>query len=166
MSMFVALGVALGFALNRIPNVELVTSTIFLSGYLLGISKGLAVGVVTEVLYSVLNPYGAAAPPLLAAQVISMGITGLAGGWFGSKRSGESNFLAWKCGFVGFSCTLFFDALTTLSFVPINHFSAKQLAASVLLGGWFYTAHLLSNSAIFAVLLPAFIRTFQRQFPR
>ncbi len=164
--MFVALGVALGFVLNRIPNVELVTSTVFLSGYLLGIGKGLAVGVITEVVYSVLNPYGMAALPLLAAQVVSMGVTGLAGGWFGAKRSGERGFLAVKCGLVGFSCTLFFDALTTLSFVPINHFSAKQLAASILIGGWFYAAHLVSNSAIFAVLLPALIRTLQRQFPR
>jgi uncharacterized membrane protein len=163
---FIALGVALGFALSRIPNVELVTSIIFLSGFLLGPRKGFMVGLCTECIYSILNPYGAAALPLLAAQMLSMGITGFVGGLLGRRHPEEKRFFAFKCGTAGFFCTLLFDALTTFSFVPINHFSMKQLAASVAIGTWFYVAHLTSNSAIFAMLVPGLIRTAKTQLMR
>lgn len=163
---FIALGVALGFALSRIPNVELVTSTIFLSGFLLGPKKGFIVGLCTECIYSVLNPYGVAALPLLAAQMLSMGITGSAGGWLGGRNLDGKRFFAFKCGLAGFFCTLLFDALTTLSFIPINHFSMKQLAASMVIGTWFYVAHLTSNSALFVVLVPGLIRTAKTQLMR
>lgn len=157
-SLLIALGVALGFALNRIPNIELVTSTVFFSGYTLGYGRGFGVGMLTEGLYSMLNPYGPAAPPLLAAQVLSMGVTGLAGGWFKAKRMDEKPFFPFKSGLTGLACTCLFDSLTTLSLVPINHFSAEQLAASIALGIWFYVAHGASNTVLFAVLIPQLIR--------
>ncbi|HEX9935057.1 MAG TPA: ECF transporter S component [bacterium] len=157
-ALFTALGVGLGFSLTAVPNVELVTATIFLAGFILGPAKGLAVGAATECLYSLLNPYGLAAPPLLAAQVLSMAVTGLAGGLFWKKRPLKGRFLPLRLGLTGFVCTLLFDVLTTLSFIPINHFTGKQLAASVALGAWFYVVHLTGNTGIFSVLLPAVIR--------
>jgi hypothetical protein len=164
--MFIALAVSLGFVLSRIPNIELMTATVFLSGFLLGSKKGLAVGFLAEGIYSLLNPYGMAPPPLFAAQAVSMGFSGLAGGWLGSRHPENAPFFAFKCALAGFFCTLFFDALTTLSFVPINHFNAKQLAASALFGVWFYAAHLASNLTIFAVLVPGLIKTARTQLLR
>ncbi|MBN1894648.1 ECF transporter S component, partial [bacterium] len=73
MSILIALGVALGFAFASIPNVELVTGTVFLSGMILGKARGTAAGVMTEALYSIFSPYGIAPLPMLAAQCAAMG---------------------------------------------------------------------------------------------
>ncbi len=162
----IALAVALGFALSLIPNVELVTATVFLSGFLLGPAKGLAVGVMAESLFSLLSPYGPAPPPLLAAQAVSMGLTGLAGGMAAKMRMNMKTLFALRLGVAGLLCTLLFDALTTLSFVVINHFTLRQLAASALLGTWFYAVHLAGNAVIFAVLMPVLIRSIQTVFPK
>ena len=80
MAAFVAITVVLGYVFAFIPNVELVTASIFLSGYLLGSKKGVLIGIVAEFLFSLLNPYGAANPPLLLAQLIAMAIVGYSGG--------------------------------------------------------------------------------------
>ncbi len=81
-AMFAALAVGLGYSLMLVPNVELITVIIFLSGLTLGIRWGILVGAVSEFIFSAMNPLGSSLmfPPLIAAQIISMIIVGLAGG--------------------------------------------------------------------------------------
>ena len=66
--LLVALIVAAGYSLAGVPNVELVTLLVFVSGFLLGPRLGLAVGATSWGLYSLLNPMGAAVPPVLAVR--------------------------------------------------------------------------------------------------
>ena len=80
MANFIAIGVALGYILAFLPNIELVTLVIFLSGYTLGWKSGLFVGFSTEFIYSNFNLYGPAPLHVLTAQVIAMAVAGVAGG--------------------------------------------------------------------------------------
>ena len=45
LALWIAVTVALGYALATVPNVELVTASVFLSGYLFGPAAGTLVGV-------------------------------------------------------------------------------------------------------------------------
>ena len=156
--LFIALGTTLGFALATIPNVELVTATIFLAGFLMGIREGLLVGLLTESIYSILNPYGMAAPPLFIAQILSMGLVGCLGGWMGRQgiQTGWRGYL--RLGLAGFITTLFFAVVTTLAFLVFIDFSTKSILSSFIVGLGFYTLHILSNTLIFISVVPALIR--------
>ena len=56
-SIFTALAIGLGFSLLMIPNIELITVIVFLSGLTLGIGWGILVGGTAELIFSVLNPF-------------------------------------------------------------------------------------------------------------
>ncbi len=62
-AIFVALAAALGFLLLSVPNVELVTFTVFASGVVLGRWRGALVGVLAMAIYSGANPYGSGLSP-------------------------------------------------------------------------------------------------------
>ena len=158
MGLFISAGVSLGFALAHIPNVELVTATIFLSGYFLGLKEGILVGICTEGLYSLLNPFGLAAPPLFLAQIISMGFAGFAGAVFCKHRSMKGIIYPIQLGIVGFGLTLLFAASTTLSFVLFIELSARQIIGSFIYGMGFYITHLMTNTLIFIILVPVIIQ--------
>jgi len=158
MSILTALGVALGFALAAIPNVELVTSTIFLSGMILGKARGTAVGVLTEGLYSILSPYGTAPLPMLAAQCTAMGIAGFAGGLLGSFLARPKGFRFILLGLCGFACTLIFAWLTTAAYMAMSGSGAAGLAAGLVQGFGFYAAHLVSNTLFFMILIPVVLQ--------
>ncbi len=158
MGLFISAGVSLGFALAQIPNVELITATIFLSGYFLGLKEGILVGILTEGLYSLLSPFGLAAPPLFLAQIISMGFVVLAGAIFRRHRSMIEIVYPIQLGVVGFGVTLLFAVLTTLSFVLFIELSTHQLVGSFIYGMGFYITHLITNTLIFILLVPIIIR--------
>ena len=54
----------------------------FSAGVLLGARDGALVGAVTMAIFTLLNPYGPAHPVIMAAQVLGMVISGLAGALF------------------------------------------------------------------------------------
>ncbi len=72
-ALFASLAAALGFLLAPVPNIELVTFTLFMGGYALGLRDGAVAGVLAVLLYFGLNPYGSslAFPPLLVAQILA-----------------------------------------------------------------------------------------------
>ena len=79
-ALFAALAAALGFAGALVPNVELITLAVFLGGVATGVGAGIAIGVIAEFVFSILNPLGPALPFVFAAQLLGMGIAGAAGG--------------------------------------------------------------------------------------
>ena len=161
MAIFIALAVAVGQ--DPFPNLELVSATIFLSGMVLGAKRGLIVGVVAEFLFSSLNAYGPAAPPLLIAQMLSMMLAGFTGGFvqnlFGSRVPP-----AWLLGLIGLTLTFVYDFLTTLSTVVIVKTGVPGFVATVATGFYFFLLHQISNTIIFAFLLPVLLRRL-RQLP-
>jgi len=162
MGIFIALGISLGLALISIPNVELVTATIFIGGYLLGVWEGFLIGLLTEALYSLLNPLGMAAPPLFIAQVFSMSLAGCMGGLLGRQKIQTRVVYYLELGMAGFFSTLIFAVLTTLSFVLLVDFSLKNLAGSFVFGLGFYLLHILSNTVIFLTVVPILLRVAAR----
>jgi len=165
--LFIALTIALGFALVAIPNVEMITATVFIAGWLLGPGMGALVGGVAELIFSGLNPVGSGFlfPPLLVAQVLAIGTVGLVGGL---ARRGEIFFLANKGGFIalgifGAVLTFIYDVLTTLSFPVMAGFTGMQLWGTVLAGLGLSGMHIVSNVLIFTLLVPRILKTVHRQ---
>jgi len=57
-AIFAALAIGVGFSLLLIPNIELITVTIFISGLTLGSAWGMLIGGTAEIIFSSLNPLG------------------------------------------------------------------------------------------------------------
>ena len=155
-AIFIALAIASGLARIQLPNVEFLTVTFFLAGFLLGIARGIFVGATAEFLYSSFNPYGPAAPPLLVAQVLSMALAGAAGGFAGKFYKTRTPPF-WLCGACGFILTAIFDLNTTLSFTLFIDGSWQGLLTAISFGAPFYFAHVGTNTLIFSLLLPILI---------
>jgi hypothetical protein len=159
MSIFIALAVAVGQ--DPIPNVELVSATIFLSGVMLGAKYGVAVGAIATFLFSFFNAYGPAAPPLLIAQMFGMMLTGLSGGLV-QKFFGPAGPPAWFLGLAGLMLTFVYDLLTTVSSIFILKTGWPGLIAAIATGFLFFLLHQISNTLIFALFLPTLIRRLRQ----
>ncbi len=160
-----ALTVALGYAFILVPNVELVSATVFISGYLLGPAGGVLVGVVGEGIYSTFNPMGSglALPPLLIAQVFGIALFGLAGGVtrkLGRGGFGKREVILFVV--VAVVLTANFDLFTTLAFPIAAGFSQEQMVATLAVGLAFNLIHIFSNAVIFALVVPAVLRKIRR----
>ncbi len=156
---FVALGVAIGYPLASVP-IELISTTMFIAGYVLGCLNGALVGAMTMFFYSSLSPFGMAAPPVLIAQIAGMAVTGAAGALV---RKLDFSRFKWQhalwLGSLGFIVTLIFDALTTLATTLILGLDFRAL---LVMGGFFYATHLVSNCLVFAGVLPFLFRELVR----
>lgn len=153
--LFIALAAGLGFGTAVVPNVELLTITVFLGGAAVGPLQGLIIGVGAELLFSGLNPIGPALPLVFVAQLVGVGACGLAGGLAGPRLADLPRLRrASLLGVTGLSLTLFFDALTNLALGihlgPVLATLAGGLAFAVL--------HIVSNAIVFAVIGPGGLR--------
>ncbi len=83
-AVFIAAVVTAGLTLALVPNVELITLTVFCAGVLLGARRGALVGVVGMPLYvlanSALRGFAPSPLPVLCAQAAGMALAGLVGG--------------------------------------------------------------------------------------
>lgn len=155
--LLVALIVAAGYSLAGVPNVELVTLLVFVSGFLLGPRLGLAVGATSWGLYSLLNPMGAAVPPVLAAQVASGALVGLAGALTGpfilERVPRPAGMLL--CGLSGLILTLMYQVVVnTAAFVTFVDDRGVRAFWAFMAGGIAFTVtHLVWNTAVFLVTL-------------
>ncbi len=80
LGIFTALAVVLGYALVFIPNIELLTLMIFLSGFIMGQRDGAIVGIMSSFIFVFFNPYGVSPIPLFAYQLAHYALVGLLGG--------------------------------------------------------------------------------------
>ncbi|MBN1559888.1 ECF transporter S component [candidate division KSB1 bacterium] len=162
-AMFVALSVAMGYFFLAVPNVEMISATVFIAGAVVGPLYGALIGGSAELLFSLFNPMGSAAPPLLVAQVLAFALIGALGGCVGSP----GGMPLWRkmivYGLCGFWLTLFYDALTTLSFtIYMAGFDLQKLAAIFTAGALFTLTHVLVNTAIFTTIVPFILLGIQR----
>jgi uncharacterized membrane protein len=150
-----ALCVAMGYLFLFIPNVEMMTASVFLSGIIVGPLWGAAVGFVSESLFSLLNPYGAPTTPLYIAQVFTFSVIGLTGGLLAKSFIRVSLVKLILLGACGLLLTLFYDLLTTLSFALfMSGDDMKKLVPIFAAGTLFYLTHSLSNLIIFVTIVP------------
>ena len=180
-AIFVALAAALGFLLLSVPNVELVTFTIFASGVVLGRWRGALVGVLAMAIYSGANPYGSGlgVPTMLAAQLAASAFTGLVGGitaplWRGAAKGavgqgerldtaavggagGGHRALPLVAGGLGFVLTVVYQAAVIVGLAVMSPEFRTGALAVLLSNAFFSSVHLVSNTIVFAVLAPAVI---------
>jgi uncharacterized membrane protein len=158
-----ALVAALGYALAAVPNVELVSLASFVAGFVLGRGRGAFAGGAGMALYSSLNPYGIAMPPVFVAQVIGMALFGLCGAWIGPRLAVGPPPLAAGLGIAtGAVLTLVYDILTNLGTVAVM--GAWSDPWPVIAGGVAFGAgHVLSNAVLFGVLLPPLLVALRRR---
>ena len=161
-----ALTTAAGYALAGVPNVELVTVLIFVSGFLLGAKLGAAVGAVSWAAHSMFNPLGAALPPIFAAQVVSGVLVGCMGGLLGRRLVRVRNRLAASlaAGFIGLVLTVVFQLLvnTAFFFTFTDDGASRSLYKYLLAGLVFTLTHLIWNAAVFAVVLIPLLSVLDR----
>jgi hypothetical protein len=147
-----------------IPNVEAVTAILFTAGYTLGAVRGVAAAVVAAIMYFGFNPQGGLFPPLLAAQIIGISAAPLAGALFKriNARSGlKSLYLAVTAIIV----TLWYDILTNLAFPLAVGFDLSGIFITLIAAIPFSAIHLVSNVAIFMILVPQLLKVILRRFP-
>jgi uncharacterized membrane protein len=154
-AMFVAVGIVLGLALSAIPNVELVTATCFVAGFLLGPSAGLLVGGLTEALFAGFNPLGSSFGILLVSQVLGMALAGAMGAlaaWLIGRRYDRVRYPITIVS-VGVLATFLFDVLTNLAFPLTAGFSVSMLMVSLVAAIPFSGIHILSNALVFLLIV-------------
>jgi len=158
---FVAVGVALGYLLAPVPNVELVTATCFCAGYLLGPGPGVLCSMLMEALFAGFHPMGSSVGLTLVAQCLGMGGAGLLGALCSllSRRANKWVRTALITLF-GIMATLWFDLLTNLAFPVAAGFTFEQTMASFVLAVPFAAIHVGSNALVFLLIVSPVLPTF------
>ena len=164
--LLVVVAVSLGFALSGVPNIELLSFAVFLSGFLLGAGYGALVGAVSAALFSVLNPLGTGLPPLVAAQALGQIVVGVAGAATGPAiaRTPNRAMASVFAGGVGFAVTVLYDALTTAG-AYVTFVGEKSIGGLVKFGAGglvFVGVHIVWNTALFFVALVPTLRVLSR----
>lgn len=153
---FVALAVGGGFA-EQIPNVEIVSMTIFLAGALLGQVSGLVTGILTAYLFSMLNPLGATPNSILIARILAWGLCGAVAGMIPIRREVS---ITWQImlGVCGLLLTIVYQFLMAASYAISTNLNWNAVLANLALSAWFSGLHVLSNTLIFAIILPILLQ--------
>ncbi|NQV16219.1 hypothetical protein HQ531_12230 [bacterium] len=167
MSLWTGMIATLGIVFVFIPNVELVILAAFLGGTALGPRHGFIVAILGEAIFSALNPIGSGLgfPVLFVFQVFSVGFAGLLGGFAsGMINNWESSVrLSVMLGALGLIITVFYDFMTTLSFLLTAGISETSLLGTISTGMLFFVVHMISNTIIFSLFGPALISLINRQ---
>jgi len=159
-AVFAGLAAALGYFLSWLPNIELVTFTVFASGVALGAWRGALVGALAMAIYSGANPHGSgiAVPPLYAAQIVGASVAGLLGGasrrlWRGPGRLRPA-LGALSGAALGLGATLVYQGLVVLGLAASLPEARSGFLAALTSNAFFSLVHLASNTVVFAVLAP------------
>jgi len=161
-AIFCAMAIAMGYSLMMVPNIELITVIIFLSGVTLNLWWGALVGLVAMGIYSGLNPLGSGLsfPPLFFAQIIAMSLCGIIGGllkpiFFTKDYNIYHLFLLALTGFV---VTAIYDVFTLVSYPLVSGLGLSGVLASLVKGLGFTLLHEISNAFIFLITVPRVVR--------
>ena len=169
---FTALSVVLGYLLAYIPNLEIFTLMIFLSGFVLNKRYGALIGLLSSVIFTFFNPLGPSPPPLFIYQLIHYSLTGVSGAltkdfmvnreFFKPKEDLYVYQVLVIFGIVGGILTFVFDILSTLFGGFTVSITIDYFIATYLLGLVFTTVHLIGNILVFVFLLPGLIQLIMK----
>jgi hypothetical protein len=134
----------------RPPDFEVQTLGIFGAGVLLGARDGALVGVLTMLVYSLLNPYGPAHPLVTVAQLVGQAPAGLAGGAFAALglHTRSVTVRGAVLAVVALVLTVWFDLMTNVA----TGLLLGQMRVVLLQGIPFALWHTGSNVLLFALL--------------
>jgi len=167
-STFAALAVVLGYLLAYLPNIELFTLTIFLSGFILGKRDGMIVGISSSFIFCFFNPWGASPLPLLAFQLSYYTLIGLLGA-LAHQLLREKTFFTpnedlYKIpvmiifGIIGGMITMFFQIFATLVDAISFYGTIERFLPILITGIPFTITHIIGNTLGFIFILPGLIQ--------
>ena len=172
LSTFTALAVVFGYMLVYIPNIEVFTLIIFLSGFILGKKEGIFVGLLSSIIFTFFNPLGISPPPLYLYQVVHYSLTGLSGGLLRKFLDNKSYFKPKKdlyvfpvialFGFVGGLITFIYDLLSTFFGAILFSQSINYFLTTYISGIVFTSIHLIGNILGFIFILPGLIQLIMK----
>ena len=160
-AIFSAVAIGLGFMFMLVPNLEFISITVFLSGLTLGFSWGAAVGASSMLIYSSFNPLGSGLVyfTLLIGQILAMVVIGMFGAAANKiVKSLATVYQAILAGLFGFIGTLIYDIATNLAYPLSAGYSLKETFVYGISGLLFTAMQLVSNTAIFSVVVPGYLR--------
>ncbi len=165
---FTALAIVLGYAMAYIPNIEVFTLMIFLSGFIMSKKEGAIIGLLSASIFTFFNPFGPSSPPLFIYQLIHYSLTGMSGAltkdfmlnrkFFKPREDLYVYQVLVIFGVVGGILTFSFDILSTLFGGFVVSTSLDYFIAMYLFGIVFTTVHLIGNILVFVFLLPGLIQ--------
>ena len=169
---FTALAIVLGYAMAYIPNIEVFTLMIFLSGFIMSKKEGAIIGLLSASIFTFFNPLGPSPPPLFIYQLIHYSLTGLFGGLTKSFMLNRKFFKPREdlyvyqvmviFGVIGGIFTFLFDILSTLFGGFTVSTTIDYFIATYLFGIVFTTVHLIGNILVFVFLLPGLIQIIMK----
>ena len=169
---FTALSIVLGYAMAYIPNIEVFTLMIFLSGFIMSKKEGAIIGLLSASIFTFFNPFGPSPPPLFIYQLVHYSLTGISGGlaknfmlnrkFFKPKEDLYVYQVMVIFGVIGGILTFLFDILSTLFGGFTVSTSIDYFIASYLFGIVFTTVHLIGNILVFIFLLPGLIQIIMK----
>ena len=172
LSTFTALAVVFGYMLAYIPNIEVFTLTIFLSGFILGKKEGIIVGFFSSTIFAFFNPLGVSPPPLYLYQVVHYSLTGFSGGLVRNFLNNKKFFKPKEdlyvfpvialFGFVGGVITFIYDLLSTFFGAILFSQSMNYFIVTYLSGIVFTSIHLIGNVLGFIFILPGLIQLIMK----
>ena len=169
---FSALTIVLGYILAYIPNIELFTLMIFLSGFIMGSKDGSLIGLLSAAIFTFLNPLGTSPLPLFAYQLFHYSLTGFIGGitreylqkkdYFRPREDLYIIKIIILFGLIGAILTFTYDILSTLFGGYIVSFAIEYFFVTYLSGLVFTSIHLVGNILGFVFILPGLIQLIIR----
>jgi uncharacterized membrane protein len=172
---FTAIAIVLGYSLAHIPNIEVFTLMIFLSGFIMSKKEGAIIGLLSASIFTFFNPYGSFLP-LFIYQLIHYSITGALGGLTKDFLRNKDYFkpvedlyifrIMLLFGFLGAVITFVFDILSTLLLWLFGGFAVSitidSFIAFYLSGIVFTIVHPVGNVLGFVFLLPGLVQVITK----
>jgi len=169
---FSALSVVLGYMLAYIPNIEIFTLMIFLSGFIMGKRDGMIIGLLSSAIFTFLNPLGPSPLPLFAYQLAHYSLTGLSGALTRSYLNNKDFFKPKEdlyllkiiiiFGITGGLLTFTYDILSTFFGGLIVSPKIEYFIITYFSGIIFTSIHLIGNILGFIFILPGLIQLVLR----
>jgi len=167
---FTALAVASDFALAEIPNVKLVDPIVFSVAFVFGLEVGVYVGVLSELVWGVLSPYGFGGYiiPFLVGGEVLYALAGWAASrvWKGDGAAVSARNL--YIGAVLALCAFLWDVETNAGSALVAFWPSvtlDRLVATEVVGIPFMVAHELGDLVTGAVVAPLIIFYATRLWP-
>lgn len=171
-STFTALAIVLGYLLAYIPNIELFTLMIFLSGFILGKRDGMMIGLLSSFIFCYFNPFGSSPLPLLAFQLFHYSITGLLGALTNDLLQRKKSFkpsedlykfsIMALLGIIGALITANFQIFSSIIYVLSFLGSLNEFLPYFLTGSIFTAIHIIGNTLGFIFILPGLIQLIRK----
>ena len=148
----VALSVATNYALIGVYNVKLMDFIVFFGGFCFGPLIGASMGILSWLIYGVINPYGFV-PQVWLTTMFAESIYGIVGGFLGkSLASAEFRGQHFKLSIffatMGFLPTVLYDLVTNIVYAYSFNYS---VIIALLAGAPWTVLHEIANAAIFGV---------------